>query len=929
MSQDPRPRRDGTGSLDDLDGFGPPRGLGDASGDAQPARITSSPTTHGTPPDDDFGPLDSLVPPPASRHDGEDGRSRRFDPPPPHAGPSAEILGFLTTQLNPAQVSAVTHGDGPLLILAGAGSGKTRVIAYRIAYLLRERRVRPWNVLAVTFTNKASRELTERVIGLTGEADARQVRMGTFHGLCARFLRQEVEVLGRPYTRDFTIYDTDDQVRLLRRLYAEAGINLKDPTPQTVVNAISRLKDHLTTPAQAAVVARLPHEKAVADLYRRYQDAMVAANAVDFGDLVNLMVEVLERHDDVRERFAARYRHVLVDEYQDVNEAQYRLVKAISGGHRNLAVVGDDSQAIYGWRGADVRYILQFEQDFPECEVVRLEQNYRSTGNILAAAQAVEAGLTDRHHKNLWTANHRGDPVTGVIAGTQDDEARFILREVDRLRGLGVRLRDVAILYRTNAQSRAIEEAFVRHRVDYQLVGGTRFYERREIKEVLAWLRLLVNPFDMDAFARAAGTRKGLGDTTVERVVAWVPTTGRGVVDALVGLLRDEGDVIAQRGLAAKAPEPVDLPWNRRAHDLLLVVARDLDAMRAALTTVSLPDLFELVLQRTRFREYLLEAKDDNGEERWENVQELRTVMAEYGTGLAEEGLRLLLENAALVSDADTIKDRPADGDRVTMMTLHTAKGLEYPAIFITGMEEGIFPHMRALEEGSLDEERRLCYVGFTRAMRFLYLIGCKSRIFRGFFASNDPSRFLGEVPADAVRWVDGNGLRIPADRMTSIALGAWPSAVVAAAGSWGRVAPETSSTGTPVPIRSWSGTGTRVGGPASAATPLASRPGASRPGLEGIPGLRRASDLLPVTRPGATAPPTPQPPVPPVPPVPPRAAPIPDLGVGELVTHPTFGDGTVTATEVSRSGETLVQVRFDAAGPKKLAASLANLKRR
>ncbi len=997
MSQDPWTRPADPDARDAFDRYALHPGPSDATHDGGSSRFDPA-AELGPPPDDDLGPIESFVAPSSEvgRRDtdlgygaeagrdarGPIGRDREPPPPsPPYTGPSPEILAFLTKQLNPPQVDAVTYGDGPLLILAGAGSGKTRVIAYRIAFLLKERHVRPWQVLAVTFTNKAAKELTERVIGLAGEADARQVRMGTFHGLCARFLRlpasrggaPAIDYLGKPYTRDFTIYDTDDQVRLLRRLYADAGINLKDPTPQTVINAISRHKDHLRSPAQAAAEAKLPHEKSVAELYRRYQDAMVAANAVDFGDLVNLMVEVLERHEVVRDHFAARYRHVLVDEYQDVNEAQYRLVKAIAGAHRNLTVVGDDSQAIYGWRGADVRYILQYEQDFPECEVVRLEQNYRSTGNILAVAQAIEAGLTNRHQKRLWTANHRGDPVTGVIAGTQDDEARFILREVERLRTLGVRLRDVAILYRTNAQSRAIEEAFVRHRLDYQLVGGTRFYERREIKEVLAWLRLLINPFDLDAFVRAAGTRKGLGDTTIEKVVAWAPTTGRGVVDALIGLLRDEGDEIARRGLAATAATvPANLPWTRRAQDLLVQMARDLDAMRTALTTVSLPELFELVLQRTRFRDYLLEAKDDNGEERWENVQELRTVMAEYASSTADEGLRLLLENAALVSDADTIKDvapvESADG-AVTMMTLHTAKGLEYPAVFITGMEEGIFPHMRALEEGNLDEERRLCYVGFTRAKQFLYLIGCRSRMFRGFFASNDPSRFLGELPEDSVRWVDGNGLRLSTDRVASIALGAWPGG--GTGGSWGRIASDDVDADAPVPIRSWSGGGTRVGGPTpppmrpgmgftanagrapdqrqgaprtSAQTPSASqRPngfGASgprpvgpaspplRPGLEGIPGLRRASEMGSPRPSAAMVPPVPIRPT--TPPEAPRPAP-PDLSVGDLVAHATFGNGTIVGVDAARAGDTLVQVRFDdpKVGTKKLAASLANLVKR
>ncbi|MCX5989219.1 MAG: UvrD-helicase domain-containing protein, partial [Chloroflexi bacterium] len=391
---------------------------------------------------------------------------RTYEPTPAPA-PSPDIRQFLATQLNPPQMDAVTHGDGPLLILAGAGSGKTRVIAYRIAYIIRERQIPPWQILAVTFTNKAARELTHRVTELTGEDQARQVRMGTFHGLCARFLRSDIELLGRRYDRNFTIYDTDDQLRVLKRQFAEAGLNPKLVSPNAVLSAIGRLKDRLVSPAQAASASEShnPFETAVATLYRRYQDALEAANAVDFGDLINLMLQLLENFPDVRQRYANRYRHVLVDEYQDVNEAQYRLVKAIAGDHRNLTVVGDDSQAIYGWRGADVRYILQFEQDFSECTTVRLEQNYRSTQTILVAAQAIEAGLTKRHAKELWTANRKGDPITGVVAGNETDEAQFVIREIDRLIGTGIAYRQIAILYRTNAQSRVLEEQLVRRRL--------------------------------------------------------------------------------------------------------------------------------------------------------------------------------------------------------------------------------------------------------------------------------------------------------------------------------------------------------------------------------------------------------------------------------------------------------------------------------
>jgi len=903
---------------------------------------------------------------------------RTYEPTPAPAQ-SPDIRQFLATQLNPPQMDAVTHGDGPLLILAGAGSGKTRVIAYRIAYIIRERQIPPWQILAVTFTNKAARELTHRVTELTGEDQARQVRMGTFHGLCARFLRSDIELLGRRYDRNFTIYDTDDQLRVLKRQFAEAGLNPKLVSPNAVLGAIGRLKDRLVSPAQAASASEShnPFETAVATLYRRYQDALEAANAVDFGDLINLMLQLLENFPDVRQRYANRYRHVLVDEYQDVNEAQYRLVKAIAGDHRNLTVVGDDSQAIYGWRGADVRYILQFEQDFSECTTVRLEQNYRSTQTILVAAQAIEAGLTKRHAKELWTANRKGDPITGVVAGNETDEAQFVIREIDRLIGTGIAYRQIAILYRTNAQSRVLEEQLVRRRLPFQMVGGTRFYDRREIKEVIAYLHLLINPYDTDAFRRAGATRKGLGDTTIDKFVAWAAETSRPVVDGLISLLRAEAlDRPAPLITQAESPDPDEkpgaersasesgamghvksrgdgavgwvsgpLPWNRRAHELLLAYARDLDALITGLRTLSLPDLLDLLLKRTGFREYLLEHRDDNGEERWENVQELKSVVTEYGASGADEGLRLFLENAALVSDADTIRAGPRD-DVVTLMTLHTAKGLEFPAVFIVGMEEGIFPHSRALEEGNIDEERRLCYVGITRAMQALYLVGCRSRSFRGMFVENDPSRFLGELPGELVRWVDGNGFRLDAARVMAMQSGAWPGhGTSRAAGSWGGgsatgspsnlpnrpVDPNRSlPTGAPTPIRPWSGQATRVGGPPATrqASPGLSGPGTPsnrpfngptptplRPGLENIPGLRRASDLAPGIRQGQT---------PPAPPAPPS----PTYGLDERVRHPSFGDGTVIQIEPGRGTEVMIQVKFDTVGVKKLSTGLAPLTR-
>ena len=678
----------------------------------------------------------------------------------------------LSQQLNPAQYEAVTAPDGPLLILAGAGSGKTRVISYRIAYLVQERGVPPEQIVSVTFTNKAAGEMKHRVEQLIG-AQARGITLGTFHSICARWLRREISRIG--YESSFSIYDDDDQLALLKRLYVDAGINPKQHAPQAVRASISRAKEQLLTPQQYSQSADSPFEIAVAALYRRYQEALQEQNALDFDDLLVLTLRLFDEAPDVLDRYQRRFKHVLVDEYQDVNRAQYLLVKHLAQQHRNLTIVGDDSQAIYGWRGADVRYILEFEHDFPESRVVRLEQNYRSTKTILAAAQAIEAGLRARREKTLWTENDRGVPITICRAADERDEAMFVAREIEKLHGDGFKHRDFAVMYRMNSQSRAVEEAFVRRRLPYQIVGGTRFYERREIKDILAYLRLANNPNDAVSLERVINVpQRGIGDTTLDQLREWASELGIPVTHALRVLrtLESDGD-----GGARVAP-----PFGDRARTQLLSFGKLLADVEEASKSVGLVELFDTVILRTGYRDYLV--NDKAGEERWENVMELRSVVSDYEGMDPGVGLRAFLENVSLVSDVDSIRD---EKDAITLLTLHSAKGLEYPVVFITGMEEGIFPHRRsidALDENEMDEERRLCYVGMTRAMQRLYLVHAEMRTLFGIPRPGDASRFLAAVPPETVRTVDALGM---AARPTSL-----------------------------TPVRAWSGSGTRVGPPSA-----------------------------------------------------------------------------------------------------------------
>ncbi|TYO96675.1 ATP-dependent DNA helicase PcrA [Geothermobacter ehrlichii] len=639
-------------------------------------------------------------------------------------------MSDLLAGLNPPQRQAVTHGDGPLLVLAGAGSGKTRTLIHRIAWLVREHRVEPWRILAVTFTNKAAAEMKERLERLLGTEELPWV--ATFHATCVRILRQEIEALG--YSRQFLIYDDQDQRRLIRDLLAERNISEKTLKPATLAAAIDRAKNHGLLPDQLPTDGY--QEELIADLYGFYQQRMRQADAVDFGDLLLLTVYLFEHRPDILDRWRQRFRHILVDEFQDTNVVQYRLVNLLAAEHRNLCVVGDDDQSIYAWRGAEIGNILGFERDYPGAAVVRLEQNYRSSGNILAAAGEVVARNVGRKGKTLWTDNPPGEPL--VLQGLPDDleEARFVTREIARLRDEGRHLRDVAVFYRTNAQSRVLEEALVREKIPYVMFGGLKFFARMEVKDILAYLRLLVNPADSVSARRIINVpARGIGKTTVGRIQQLQERAGGFLPACRLALEEGELGTAAARKVAAFV-EMME-QFGRLAERL------------------SYPQLAAEIIERTGYGAGLQQEKTREAADRLRNLEELLRGMEEAQSQAPT--LADYLEQVSLVTDIDAYD---SSLDRVTLMTLHAAKGLEFPVVFMTGMEEGIFPHGRVeAEGGDLEEERRLCYVGMTRAMERLYLTHARRRRVFGSYQYNPRSRFLDEIPEHLLAG-DTGGLR-------------------------------------------------------------------------------------------------------------------------------------------------------------------------
>ncbi len=673
----------------------------------------------------------------------------RFDGPPPHDGHYRDGAARpvidpaqLLEGLNEQQAAAVVHEGGPLLIVAGAGSGKTRVLTHRIAHLLHARRAHPGSILAITFTNKAAGEMKERVEQLVG-ARAHAMWVSTFHSACVRILRRESKVLG--FTSSFSIYDAADSKRLMALVCRDLDLDPKQFPPKSFSAKISNLKNELIDEETFAGQAENPFEKKLAEAYAMYQARLREANALDFDDIIMTTVNLLQAFPDVAEHYRRRFRHVLVDEYQDTNHAQYTLVRELVGTGEHaaeLCVVGDADQSIYAFRGATIRNILQFEEDYPQARTILLEQNYRSTQTILSAANAVIERNAGRRAKNLWTESGQGPVITGYVADQEHDEAQYVADEIDRLSDAGdARPGDVAVFYRTNAQSRVFEEVFIRVGLPYKVVGGVRFYERREVRDVLAYLRVLANPEDAVPLRRILNVpKRGIG----ERAEAMIDALALRERISFPQALRRVDDAY---GMAARSANAV-----KRFNTLM-------DELRTVVESGAGPAVvLEAVLERTGYLAELQASTDPQDETRVENLQELAAVALEFEQeqGEGEPGtLAEFLERVALVADSDQIPDDDEEsGGVITLMTLHTAKGLEFPVVFLTGLEDGVFPHMRALGQvKELEEERRLAYVGITRARERLYITRSMMRSAWGQPAYNPPSRFLEEIPESLVQW--------------------------------------------------------------------------------------------------------------------------------------------------------------------------------
>ena len=647
--------------------------------------------------------------------------------------------------LNPQQRDAVIHEGAPLLVVAGAGSGKTRVLTRRIAYLLAERAVAPFEVLAITFTNKAAAEMKERVSELVGPR-AQSMWVSTFHSACVRILRQEANRLG--YTNSFTIYDSSDSVRLLTLIIRDMNLDPKQYAPRAVHAMISAAKNELMGPADYVQKTTNHFEEVIAEIFALYQKRLGSANAMDFDDLIGKTVELFQRFPEARSRYRSRFKHILVDEYQDTNHAQYILIRELVGvvGEgfpiAELCVVGDADQSIYAFRGANIRNILQFEEDYPSARTIMLEQNYRSTQNILTAANAVISNNEGRKDNNLWSEEGKGEIITGYVAESEHDEADFVVGEIGRLRSDALsNPGDTAIFYRTNAQSRLFEEIFLRAAIPYKVVGGVRFYERKEVKDFLAYLRVLVNPEDEVSLRRIINTpKRGIGDRALDTIDAHAKAE----------------DISFWRALCT-ASSATDVPSRSLASvNEFVHLIQSLQTLVEAQTKPSI--IAQAVLEQSGLLAELVDSHDPQDEGRVENLEELVAVATEYEESEVEEGEEIsligFLEDVSLVADSDQIPDGEDHGGVVTMMTLHTAKGLEFPTVFLTGMEEGIFPHSRTLgDKAEIEEERRLAYVGLTRARKRLYVSRAEYRSSWGAPTYNPPSRFLSEIPDEVIAW--------------------------------------------------------------------------------------------------------------------------------------------------------------------------------
>ena len=636
--------------------------------------------------------------------------------------------------LNPAQREAVEAIKGPVLILAGPGSGKTKVITHRVAYLVKLCGVSPHHIMAVTFTNKAAREMRERLEQLLGQT-AEALSLGTFHAICARILRREGKAIG--LDSSFVIYDEDDQLSLMKQAMEELNLDPKQYAPRALHSAISAAKSRLISPGGYAQRVSSYFEEIVHRVYQRYQQLLNQGRAVDFDDLLMRTVQLFQDHPQILNSYQSRYIHILVDEFQDTNIVQYMLIKQLAGKYRNLCVVGDPDQSIYSWRFADLRNILSFEKDYPEAKVVFLEQNYRSTKTILEVASDVISANVQRKPKELWTENEDGTPVTIIESYNAEEEAQSVVNEIEKLTVQEqLPLKDCAVMYRVNAQSRALEETFLRYGVPYKLIGGTRFYQRREVKDIIAYLKLIHNPQDNVSLTRIINVpARGIGPRTLSQLQSWAKAHDTSLFEAL-----------------KQVSHPDSVGTKQALSPRIVQALAGFDALISELTAqsheLSLSDLVNEILKHTRYREYILDK--EGGEEKWENIMELRSVAGEYDELDPEEALTTFLEKVSLVSDIDELDEK---ADAVTLITLHQAKGLEFPAVFIVGLEEGILPHRKSSDDPEqMEEERRLCYVGITRAKKRLYLLRSYRRSLFGGSTANPPSRFLQDISPHLIR---------------------------------------------------------------------------------------------------------------------------------------------------------------------------------
>ncbi len=659
-----------------------------------------------------------------------------------------------TYGLNPQQAEAVLNTEGPMLIMAGAGSGKTKVLTCRVANLL-QKGVRPYRILAITFTNKAAAEMRERVNNMSGPA-AKDVWLFTFHAFCARFLRMEIDKLPG-YSGNFAIYDTADSQNLIKQVLKELNLDDKRFQPSGILARISNAKNALQDAETFAREAGDFYEQKVAEIYSRYQQKLQLNNALDFDDLLMLSIRLLQENAEVREKYQERFDYLLVDEYQDTNHAQYLLTKLLAFKHRNICVVGDADQSIYGWRGADIQNILDFEKDYPDARVIKLEQNYRSTQVILDAANAVIENNTGRKPKNLWTENKSGADIIYFQAVDERDEARFVIEQLQTLqRTENKKLGDMAVLYRTNTQSRIFEEMLIKSGISYNMVGGLKFYERKEIKDIIAYLRVIFNPADSLSLLRIINVpKRGIGDASLAKIQAYAAANN-------VSLFEAVSNAAAIEGLSTRFVTKLD--------DLAGII---FELMNYA-ADVTAEELIERVLRDTGYLEELENERTPQAQSRIDNLHELISVAQEFARTEEENNLENFLAHVALVSDID---DTELGEDAITLMTLHSSKGLEFPVVFLVGMEEGLFPHARTLmDETEVEEERRLCYVGITRAKEKLFLSSTKMRTIYGNTVTYPPSRFLEEIPEKLVKTVKrqerpgfGAGAAQPRERVAAV----------------------------------------------------------------------------------------------------------------------------------------------------------------